>query len=135
MAIFIDTGPFLALYDAEDKYHQRSKELFKSALTGSLGRLYTSDYIIDEAITILLVRTKNHNEATELGKYLIESPRITKLSVDSDIFTEAWTKFQNLKDKYLSFTDCTSLALVEKHRINQIMSFDHGFDGLTKRIT
>ncbi len=58
MAIFIDTGLFLALYNAEDKYHQRSKELFKNALNGSLGRLYTSDYIIDEAITILLVRTK-----------------------------------------------------------------------------
>ncbi len=134
MAIFIDTGLFLALYDLDDTYHQRSKELFKNALTGNLGRLYTSDYIIDEAITILMVRTKQHKIAVELGKYLIESPRITRLTVDSEVFNEAWTKFQSLKDKYLSFTDCTSLALAEKHRIKQIISFDRGFDGLTKRI-
>ncbi len=134
MAIFIDTGIFLALYDVDDIYHQRSKELFKEALTGSLGRLYTSDYIIDEAVTILLVRTKQHNVAVELGKILIESPRITRLTVEGDVFTDAWIKFQSLKDKYLSFTDCTSLALVEKHRIKHLMSFDHGFDGLTKRI-
>ncbi len=134
MAIFIDTGLFLALYDVDDIYHQRSKELFKEALTGGLGRLYTSDYIIDEAVTILLVRTKQHNVAVELGKYLIESPRITRLIVEDDAFIDAWIKFQSLKDKYLSFTDCTSLTLVEKHRIKQIMSFDHGFDGLTKRI-
>ncbi|NLF87781.1 type II toxin-antitoxin system VapC family toxin [Candidatus Bathyarchaeota archaeon] len=134
MAIFIDTGLFLALYNAEDAHHQRSKELFKDALTGSLGRIYTSDYVIDEAITIIMVRTKQHNLAAELGKYLIESPRITKLTVDGDVFTEAWRIFQSLNDKFLSFTDCTSLALLEKHRLNQIMSFDHGFDGLTKRI-
>ena len=81
-----------------------------------------------------MVRTKQHNLAAELGKYLIESPRITKLTVDGDVFTEAWRIFQSLNDKFLSFTDCTSLALLEKHRLNQIMSFDHGFDGLTKRI-
>ena len=33
------------------------------------------------------------------------------------------------KDRPLSFTDCTSLALIEKSGIKQIMSFDSGFDG------
>ena len=134
MAALVDTGLFLALYDAEDLHHQRSKELIKNALTGNLGRLYTSDYIIDEAITVLLVRTKQHKMAVELGKYLIESPRINRLAVDNDVFASAWKKFQSLKDKTLSFTDCTSLALVEKHGIKQMMSFDCGFDGLTNRI-
>ena len=81
-----------------------------------------------------MVRTKQHNIAVELGKYLMESPRITRITVDSDAFLDAWTKFQTLKDKYLSFTDCTSLALIEEYRIKQLMSFDHGFDGLTERI-
>jgi uncharacterized protein len=134
MAIFIDTGLFLALYDIDDTYHKQSKELFKNALTGKLGRLYTSDYIIDETLTILMVRTKQHNIAVEMGKYLMESPRITRLTVDSGVFLDAWAQFQNLKDKFLSFTDCTSLALIEKHKIKQLMSFDHGFDGLTERI-
>jgi predicted nucleic acid-binding protein len=134
MAVFIDTGLFLALYDVEDTYHKRSKELFKNALTGKLGRLYTSDYIIDEALTVLLVRTKQHSAAVELGKYLMESPRIIKLTVGSDVFLDAWARFQSLKDKFLSFTDCTSLALTEKYRIKQVMSFDRGFDGLTERI-
>ena len=134
MAVFIDTGIFLALYDAEDTCHKKSQELFKDALTGKLGKIYTSDYIIDETLTILLVRTKQHNIAVELGKYLMESPRITRITVDSDAFLAAWAKFQTLKDKYLSFTDCTTLALIEKYRIKHLMSFDHGFDGLTERI-
>ena len=135
MGVFIDTGLFLALYNAEDVHHQRSTELIKNALAGNFGRLYTSDYIIDEAITTLMVRTRQHEIAVEIGKYLIESPRITRLTIDNDVFASAWTKFQSLKDKVLSFTDCTSIALMYKHRIKNIMSFDCGFDGLALRIS
>jgi predicted nucleic acid-binding protein len=133
MAAFIDTGVFLALYDLDDRYHKRAVELIKSALTGSFGRLFTSDYVVDEAVTTLLVRTR-HEIAAELGKYLVESPRVTKQFVGAEVFMAAWAKFKNLKDKRLSFTDCTSLAIAEKHGISRIMSFDSGFDGLITRI-
>ena len=39
-----------------------------------------------------------------------------------------------LNDRPLSFTDCTSLALIEKSGIKQIMSFDSGFDGRILRL-
>jgi hypothetical protein len=133
MAAFIDTGVFLALYDLDDRYHKRAVELIKNALTGSFGRLFTSDYVVDEAVTTLLVRTR-HEIAVELGKYLIESPRLTKQFVNEEVFMTAWAKFKNLKDKRLSFTDCTSLAIAEKHGISRIMSFDSDFDGLIGRI-
>jgi len=134
MAVFIDTGIFVALHNADDQHHQKSKELIKNALKGNLGRIYTSDYIIDEAITTALARTRNHTLAVDLGTYIIESPRIIKLTVNQETFQIAWTKFKTLKDKGLSFTDCTSIALTEKSGIKQIMSFDCGFDGLTQRI-
>jgi predicted nucleic acid-binding protein len=47
---------------------------------------------------------------------------------------KACKKFKTFMDKPLSFTDCTSLALMEKSRITQIASFDSGFDGLAQRI-
>ena len=134
MAVLIDTGIFLSLYDKDDQYHQRGTDLIKDALKGNFGRLYTSDYIIDEAITTAFIRTKKHRVALELSKYLIGSSRMARLLVDQDAFNVAWAKFQTLDDKCLSFTDCTSLALSERHQIEQIMSFDCGFDGLTKRI-
>jgi predicted nucleic acid-binding protein len=135
MGVFIDTSVFIALHNADDRYHQKSKELIKNALKGNLGRIYTSDYIIDEAVTTALVRTRKHDIAVDLGTYIIGSPRIIKLTVDQDTFKAAWTKFKTLEDKALSFTDCTSIALTEKHGINHIMSFDRGFDGLIQRIS
>jgi predicted nucleic acid-binding protein len=134
MAIFIDTGIFVALRNADDDHHARSKELMKQALKGEFGRIYTSDYVVDEAVTTALVRTRRSDLAVDLGKYILDSPRITKMWVGEDCFFKAWEKFRAFKDKPLSFTDCTSLALIEKGRIKQIMSFDCDFDGLVLRV-
>ena len=134
MAVFIDTGVFVALRNADDELHVRSKQLIKKALKGEFGRVYTSDYVIDEAITTALVRTRRHDLAVDIGKYIIESPRITKLWTTKDAFDAAWQKFKTFKDQPLSFSDCVSLALTEKTRIKRIISFDSGFDGLIQRI-
>ena len=134
MAVFIDTGVFVALRNADDELHIRSKQLIKKALKGEFGRVCTSDYVIDEAVTMALVRTGRHDLAVDIGKYIIESPRIKKLWTAKDAFDMAWQKFKAFKDKPLSFSDCVSLALMEKNRVKQIMSFDSGFDGLIQRI-
>jgi uncharacterized protein len=134
MTVFVDTGIFVALRNSEDINHQRSKELMMTALKGNWGSIYTSDYIIDEAITTALARTKRHDFAVDMGTYILDSPRFIKITVDNEIFNAAWSKFKTFKDKGLSFTDCTSIALCEKQRIKQMMSFDSGFDGLIQRL-
>ena len=134
MAVFIDTGIFVALHNADDQHHQRSKELMIAALKGNWGRTYTSDYIIDEAVTTALARTRRHDIAVDVGSYIMDSPRFIKIAIDNEIFNEAWIKFKTFKDKGLSFTDCTSLALTQKQGIKQILSFDCGFDGLMQRL-
>ncbi|MBS7646597.1 type II toxin-antitoxin system VapC family toxin [Candidatus Bathyarchaeota archaeon] len=134
MTIFIDTGVFVALRNADDEQHQRSKELMRKALKAEFGAIYTSDYIIGEAITTALIRTRRHDLAIDIGKYIIESPRIIKLWTTKEIFELAWQKFKTLKDKPLSFTDCITLAHIERNKIKQILSFDSGFDGLIQRI-
>lgn len=57
MAVFIDTSIFVALRNADDENHPRSRELMRRTLKGEFGRIYTSDYIIEEAVTTALVRT------------------------------------------------------------------------------
>jgi len=99
-----------------------------------LGIIHTSDYVVDEAVTTALARTRNHQIAVNTGRYILSSPRIDTLSVSKEDFNLAWSKFQAIRDKYLSFTDCTSLALMERHGIERIMSFDSRFDGLAERI-
>lgn len=134
MSIFIDTGIFVALRNAADKNHRRANELMKRAMQGEFGVTYTSDYVIDEAITTALARTKRLKLAIDIGEYILSSPRIKKLWVSEEVFDAAWERFKSLEERPMSFTDCTSLALMEKGGIRNIASFDSGFNGLVERI-
>jgi predicted nucleic acid-binding protein len=133
MAVFLDTSVLVAARNVDDKNHARAKELMKSMLRGEHGEIYTSDYVMDEAVTLMLMRTKKIELAINVGEYVLRSPRIRKLRVTEDVFDAAWGKFKSLR-KPMSFTDCASLALVEKSGIGSIASFDSGFDGLVERI-
>jgi len=134
MAVFVDTGIFVALRNADDEFHVRSKALMKRALKGEFGRIFTSDYVIDEAVTTALARTRRHKLAVDVGRYIIESPRIVKLWTTEDVFDQAWQKFKMFRDRPMSFSDCISLAHVEKNGVKQVMSFDSGFDGFIQRL-
>jgi len=107
----------------------------KRALTAEFGVIYTSDYVIDEAVTTALARTRNHQIAVNTGRYILDSERIEKLAISGEDFKLAWSKFQTIKDRFLSFTDCTSLALMERCGIERIMSFDSHFDGVAQRLS
>jgi predicted nucleic acid-binding protein len=134
MAVFVDTGIFVAARNRSDNFHEKASSLMEEALRGEFGRICTSEFIVDEAITTALARTHRHDIAVNTGKFVIDSPRIELLPVTRGVFQSAWDGFRKMKDKPVSFTDCTSLALMETHGIEKIMSFDSEFDGLVQRI-
>ena len=134
MAVFVDTCIFVAVRSKKDRNHQRAKELMRGALRAQFGVIHTSDYVVDEAVTTALARTRNHQIAVNTGRYILNSPRIETLPISNEDFNLAWSKFQTIQDKFLSFTDCTSLALMERHGIERIMSFDSNFDGIAERL-
>jgi len=134
MAVFVDTGIFVAVRNRKDRNHQRARELMKRALMAEFGVIHTSDYVVDEAVTTALARTRNHQIAVNTGRYILDSERIEKLAISREDFNLAWSKFETVKDRFLSFTDCTCLALMERRGIERIMSFDSHFDGLAERL-
>ena len=134
MSVFLDTGVLVASRNASDRNHARAKELMKSILQGEHGEIFTSDYVIDETLTLMLRRTKRLDMTINVGEYILSSPRIKKLRVSEEVFDAAWEKFKALGERPMSFTDCTSLALIEMGGIGRIASFDFGFDGLVERI-
>lgn len=133
MSIFVDTGILVAVRNKRDANHARGSQLMKQALKGQYGRIFTSDYVIDEAITTALARTHDLEIAKRTGAYVIDSPRIIKLHVSEEEFKGAWASFQKLT-KTLSFTDEVTLTLMVAHGIDGLMSFDSEFDGLVPRV-
>ena len=134
MAIFIDTGIFVAARNKSDTNHARAKQMLRRALRAEFGRVVTSDYVVDEAVTVALARTHSHQIAVNTGKLIMDSPRIEKLVAGEERFLKAWEKVKTMSGRGLSFTDCMTLVIMEEIGTNKIMSFDSGFDGLVARI-
>ena len=122
--IFVDTSLLVAYYNDRDIYHKRAVELIKKAVKGEYGKIYISDYVFDELLTGVLVRTKNHKKAVEIGEVILGSG-IEILRVDEKAFLDAFNIFKKLK---MSFTDCTILALAKSYGIDKIMTFDKAFE-------
>jgi len=134
LAIFIDTGIFVAARNKSDINHERAVSLLRKALRGEYGTMYTSDYVFDEAVTVALVRTKRPEIAIDIGNFILSSTKLRILYVDRVVFMNAWRIFRRYISRGLSLTDATSIALMKKHNIDNIMSFDKHFDGIIPRI-
>ncbi len=106
--------------------------------SGEFGSAFTSDYIFDEATTLTRVKTKSLGQTTTIGARILGRapfPQAWSLRfVSKDDFERAWEIVQDYGDQPLSFTDATTVALMERLRIDHVLSFDDDFDGVVDRI-
>src|SRR5689334_21203641 len=100
--VFVDTAGFLALWDASDEYHVRALRL-QSELAGQKRKLVTTDYVVDETVTLLLVR-HSHAAASDFLR-TVDATRWLQLEwIDSERFRAAANFFMRHEDKDYSFT-------------------------------
>ncbi len=133
MSVFADTGAFLAYRNKKDKYHEAALRLFREALTGKYGQIYTSDYIYDEALTLALVRTNNIHTAMDIAE-VIRSPRIKMVFVDAELLEKSTKTFKQYSGRNLSFTDAVSIEIMNEFDIENYLGFDAHFNGIAGQV-
>lgn len=123
--VFLDTSYFKALIDEADDFHQEGIQVF-TLLNGQKAQLITTNYIIDETLTLLRVK-KNLQAAMKLRDLIsVGSPTISIYRVISEDDAAAWDWF--VKDwSHLSFTDCVSFAVMKRLEISHVATFDLHF--------
>jgi predicted nucleic acid-binding protein len=138
MSVLVDTGVLYADHDTDASRHATASAALEAVYDGELGQPYVSDYIYDEAVTLTLMRGGSFGPAQQLGERIRgagEYPDVfERLRVSESTFTAAVEVFEQYADQQLSFTDATSVTLVEQHDIESILSFDDDFDGVVKRV-
>jgi uncharacterized protein len=120
--IFVDTGAWFALLVPDDRDHLAAE----SWLGRNTQPLVTTDYVIDELLTLLRVRGQAQC-AVRAGRVLLgeEVARIAWVS-PADV-RQGWDYFHRYEDKGWSFTDCVSRAVIERLGIRQAFAFDRHF--------
>lgn len=123
--IFADTSAWCALFNGGDDRHAWAKELWNRVLRERV-KLATSDYVLDETLTLLRSRT-NYAAAREAGTKLLASGILRRLHVSDREFLLAWEWFKKYKDHEFSFTDCTSFVLMKENRMHSVWTLDDDF--------
>jgi uncharacterized protein len=123
--IMLDSSLLIAFKVKNDLHHERANALMKQVASGNFGKPLISDYVFDETVTGILVRSKNLKLAIEYGNELRAS--LETIEVDEEAFSQAWRIFSEQEKVELSFTDSTTIALMKSQDITRIGTFDQDF--------
>lgn len=125
MNLFVDTSAWYALNDRSDQYRDAALERMSRISAGQVG-LITSDYILDESLTLISART-DRRTAIAFGDLLLKSSTIQLVTITKELRQSAFDLFKKYADKNLSFTDCTSFALMKQLKLKTAFTFDDHF--------
>lgn len=120
--IFVDTSAwFAAVVPTDSDYPHAARWLAANS-----EQLLTTDYVIDETLTLLRARGERQR-ARVLGEKFFESSMTEVYFLTEDDIRQAWSVFHRYDDKSWSFTDCASKVVIEQMNISEAFAFDHHF--------
>ena len=124
-ALFVDTAGWMACADGADPAHGRAVAARDAALeAGHL--LITTDFVVDEALTLIRLRLGLRSAASWWGQ-IDGSRRLRWERIDAGRFERARALFFQYRDKHFSFTDCTSFAVMRELGLTHVMTTDGHF--------
>jgi predicted nucleic acid-binding protein len=123
--VFVDSAGFLALWDASDAHHRAAVQL-QEEFARSRRRFLTTEYIVDETVTLLLVR-HSHAAAADFLDAIEGSEALRLEWIDPARFHAAGVWFRKHADKDWSFTDCVSFVVMRELRLREAFKTDHHF--------
>ena len=138
MSVFVDTGVLYAHHDVDASRHTSAVSALEGVLRSpEFGRVYTSDYVYDEVVTLTQRRTGRVADGVAVGRRIRGDGypnAIELLHASPSLFEDAVSVYEAFEDHGLSFTDAMSVAMGRYHEIDSILSFDDDFDGVFERL-
>ncbi len=127
--LFIDTWGRMAIANRSEPRHVEVTQLYQEVRSRKIP-VYSSDYVLDEFIT-LIFRRETHNHAAQFLEAVLASAAKAQLRVESvnrDRFLAAWELRKRYHDKpRISFTDLTSMVIMSELGIEQVLTGDEHF--------
>lgn len=126
--LFVDTWGWLALRDKGDRRHREAVTVFEEALAA--GSIVTTDYVLDETLTLLFRRLAAHKARQSLEALLTATREgaVVLAPIHGARFHEAVRLRMKYRDKpEISFTDFTTMVVMREFGLEQILSEDRHF--------
>jgi predicted nucleic acid-binding protein len=128
--IFVDTSAWYAVEVEDDVNHEASCKFLSKIASGKHGIAITTDYVLDETLTLLRSRRDLASASAFIDK-IRKSKSVRVFWIDEGLFEKALDIFQKSDRKSWSFTDCTSFALMRDLSVSEAFTFDTHFKEAT----
>ena len=106
--------------------HEAACKFLSKIASGKYGVSITTDYVLDETLTLLRSRRDLASASSFIDK-IRESKSVRVFWIDDSLFEKALGIFRKSDRKAWSFTDCTSFALMRELSVSQAFTFDSHF--------
>lgn len=124
-SVFVDTSAWYALIDRREESHRTTSGLVRRLVADGV-RLVSTDYVLDESYT--LARARSGTEAALALLDMIEGTSALDIEwIGSERFDRAVALFRRYHDQTVSFTDCTSFAVMRERGLTDALTWDQHF--------
>ena len=131
IALYVDTGAFVAKEIAGDQFHASARQSW-SEVEQRGYRLVSSEHILDESVT-LIARRSHYAFAAQWGQDVMASG-IEWLRAGEEDWAKALVLMRKFADQGVSFTDCLSAVLMKRSGLKRVFGFDRHFDSMGFRV-
>jgi uncharacterized protein len=123
--IFIDTSGWIELILSGEIHHKEVSSYFTNEVKKD-SKFFTSDYVLDESFTRLLINQNFHTAKIlrEKTKQAQKEGQLLTFWTDEVLFNKTWDFFTKYKDHNLSFTDANTAILVRQYKLDEILTLD-----------
>lgn len=118
----VDSNYLVALFNPADSLHLSARQI-ASALNQKTNILVISDLIFLEVVTVLSLR-RGRTVAVAVGDYLRHQSNIEIVHIDESGHERAWSVFQTIQRKNVSFVDCSTVVILRDEKIRTLLTFD-----------
>lgn len=120
--LFVDTSAWYALVNRDEPRHR----LVKAHIERHRTLLTTTNFVVQESLTLLRYRL-GWEPARQFGEALRQKRLAKLVSVTAADEDAAWSIFVRYRDHRLSFTDCTSFAVIQRLKLDTAITLDDDF--------
>ena len=123
--LFVDTGGWIALADADDHFHEIAARAYPAFLR-TYRRLLTTTLVVAETYVALRLGV-GHSAAVRFLDLMEASPRITRAPVDREVEADAEAVLRKFQDQRFSYTDAVSFSVMRSFGLTDAFAFDQHF--------
>ena len=123
--VFMDTSGFYALLVKADDAHERAVRFMEDSARDK-RHFVTTDYVLDETVTLLTARGQAHLRA-DFFESVMTSRSCRIVWMDAELFDKAKRLCLARTEHNWSFTDCVSFVVMRDLRLRQALTKDSHF--------